>query len=176
MEERVGEAFELDEALTVVGAKLRTGDQAPDFRLDAVDPGDGAVHPVGLADSAGGVRLLNVVNSVDTPVCDVETKRWEEMGRDLTSGVRLYTISMDLPYAMARWQREAGVGHQMLSSHREERFGTDYGVLIKEWRLLQRSVFALDGTGRLIHVEYVADQMREPDYGAAVDAVTAALA
>ena len=64
----------------------------------------------------------------------------------------------------------------MLSSHRDERFGTDYGVLIKEWRLLQRSVFVLDDTGRLVHAEYVADQMREPDYGAAVEAATATLA
>ena len=176
MEERVGEAFELDEALTILGAKLRTGDQAPDFRLDAVDPGDGSVHQVGLVDTAGFVRLLNVVNSLDTPVGDVETKRWEEMGHDLPSRVRLYTVSMDLPYAMARWQREAGVGHQMLSAHRDERFGVDYGVLIREWRLLQRSVFVLDATGHLIHAEYVADQMREPDYGAAVEAATATLA
>jgi len=142
------------------------GEQAPEFVLDGVDPGDDSIRPVKLSDSAGAVRLLNVVNSVDTAVCDVETKRWDELGRDLPTSARIFTVSMDLPYAMGRWQRDAGVAHQMLSSHRDEQFGRDYGVLIKEWRLLQRSVFVIDGDGRLVHVEYVADQMREPDYDA----------
>jgi peroxiredoxin len=126
VEERVGEAFELGEALSVVGAKLRAGDHL-------------------------------------APVCNVETKRWEEMGHDLPPGVRLYTASMDLPSAMARWQREAGVGHQMLSSHRDQQFGTAYGVLINEWRLLQRSVFVIDASGRLDPRRIRGRQMREPD-------------
>jgi len=172
MDERRGEAFELDERLTVIGRKLQVGEAAPGFVLEGIDPVDGSVTPIQLSDSARVVRVLNVVNSVDTPVCDIETRRWEQLGRDLPAGTRLFTISMDLPYAMARWQKEAGVGHQMVSSHKDERFGTDYGVLIKEWRLLQRSVFVIDGYGRLVHVEYVVDQMREPDYEAAVTAVT----
>ena len=174
MDERVGEAFELDERLTVVGRKLEVGDPAPDFELEGVDPADGSIHPVRLSDSAGAVRLLNVVNSVDTPVCDVETKRWDSMGPDLPSDARIFTVSMDLPFAMSRWQLDAGVGHQMLSSHKDEGFGRDYGVLLKEWRLLQRSVFVIDADGRLIHVEYVADQMREPDYDAAIAAASRA--
>lgn len=171
MEERTGEAFELGEQLTVVGRKLQVGDQAPDLRLDGIDPSDGSVGPVGLNDSAGSFRLLNVVNSVDTPVCDLETRRWDDLAQDLPPGARIYTVSMDLPYAMGRWQQAAGVGHQMLSSHKDERFGADYGVLIKEWRLLQRSVFVIDGAGSLVHAEYVADQMLQPDYRAAIDSI-----
>ena len=152
--------------------KLQAGDQAPDFRLEGIGA-DGTIRPVALIDSAGAIRLLNVVNSVDTPACDVETRRWEELGGELPAGVQLFTISMDLPYAMARWQQAAGVGHQMLSAHKDEQFGRDCGVLIKEWRLLQRSVFVIDGTGRLARAEYVADQMRQPDYEAALVSIVA---
>jgi thiol peroxidase len=173
MEERTGEAFELGERLTVVGRKLNAGDRAPDFRLDGIDPADGVIRSISLSDSAGTVRLLNVVNSVDTPVCDLETRRWDELARDLPAGARIFTVSMDLPYAMGRWQQAAGVTHQMLSAHKDERFGVDYGVLIKEWRLLQRSVFVIDVAGRVVHAEYVADQMLQPDYRAAVDSVAA---
>lgn len=81
------------------------------------------------------------------------------------------TVSMDLPFAQARWTQGADVGHQVLSSHRSEEFGRSYGVLIKEWRMLQRAVFVLDADRRLVYVEYVDDQMKEPDYQAAVDAV-----
>jgi thiol peroxidase len=169
-EQRTGEAFELGERLTVVGRKLRPGDPAPDFALDHFDAGEGAMHTVRLGDGAGEVRLLNVVNSLDTPVCHVETRRWESLRGELPAGTRLYTVSMDLPYAQARWQAAEGVAHQALSAHRSERFGRDYGVLIKEWRLLQRAVFVLDREGRVAYAEYIADQMQEPDYGAALAA------
>jgi thiol peroxidase len=168
MEERTGEAFELGEQLTVVGQKLQPGATAPDFALDSFD-GE-AMQTVGLADSAGNVRLLNVVNSLDTPVCHVETHRWERLRADLPENVQVYTISMDLPYAQARWQNAENVTHRALSSHRDEQFGRDYGVLLKEWRLLQRAVFVIDAQGRIAYAEYVADQMREPDYDAAIAA------
>jgi thioredoxin-dependent peroxiredoxin len=168
MEERTGEAYELGEQLTVVGKRLQPGDAAPDFALDSFD-GE-AMRTVRLADSAGNVRLLNVVNSLDTPVCHVETHRWERMRGDLPDGVQVYTVSMDLPFAQARWQSAENVAHQALSSHRDEMFGRDYGVLVKEWRLLQRAVFVIDRSGRIAHAEYVADQMREPDYDAAIAA------
>lgn len=126
-----------------------------------------------LADSAGSVRLLNVVNSLDTPVCHAETRRWEQLRGDLPAGVTVYTVSMDLPFAQARWCGAEGVAHRALSAHKDERFGADYGVLLKEWRLLQRAVFVIDHEGRIAHAEYVADQMREPDYHAAVAAVRA---
>jgi thiol peroxidase len=168
MEERTGEAYELGEELTVVGSKLKQGDTAPDFALDSFD-GE-SMSTVRLSDSAGSVRLLNVINSLDTPVCHVETRKWENLRRDLPEGVQVYTVSMDLPYAQSRWQSAEGVTHKALSSHKSEQFGQDYGVHIKEWRLLQRAVFVIDGEGKVAHAEYVADQMREPDYDAAVQA------
>jgi thioredoxin-dependent peroxiredoxin len=170
IEERTGEAFELDARLTVVGAKLRPGETAPDFALDYLDPADSSIRTIHLSDSTGHVRLLNVVNSLDTPVCHVETRRWEQLRSELPTDVQVYTISMDLPYAQARWQSAEGVTHVALSGHRSEQFGRDYGVLIKEWRLLQRAVFVVDRAGRLVHAEYVDDQMREPDYDGAVAA------
>ena len=105
MDERTGEAFELDQHLTVVGTHLKAGDPAPEFALEHVDPTTQTMQVVHLADSAGHVRLLNVVNSLDTPVCHRETRQWETLRTDLPPMVVLYTISMDLPYAQARWQR-----------------------------------------------------------------------
>jgi thiol peroxidase len=170
-EERTGEAFELDMQLTVVGRKLQPGDAAPDFALDYFDPTDAAIHTRRLTDSTGQVRLLHAVNSLDTPVCHVSTRRWDELRTELPPGVHMYTISMDLPFAQARWQSAEGVIHQALSAHRSEQFGQDYGVLLKEWRLLQRAVFVIDRHDRITYAEYVADQMREPDYTTAIAAV-----
>jgi thiol peroxidase len=81
---------------------------------------------------------------------------------------------MDLPFAQARWQTAEHVTHPALSAHRDERFGRDYGVLIKEWRLLQRAVFVIDRAGRVAYAEYVADQMHEPEYARALEAVRGA--
>jgi len=170
MEERSGEAFELGEQLTVIGRKLSIGEPAPPFTLDSFSSSESQMRQIHLADSAGQVRLLNVVNSLDTPVCQTETQQWERLSADLGATVVLYTISMDLPYAQARWQSSEGVGHTMLSAHRSTQFGTDYGVLLKEWRLLQRAVFVIDRAERIVYAEYVADQMAEPDYAAAVAA------
>lgn len=171
MDERTGEAYEFDERLTVVGRKLAPGDAAPDFALDTFDAAAGAMGTVRLADSGGTVRLLNVINSLDTPVCHVETRRWDAARADLPPDVTLYTISMDLPFAQARWQAAEGTAHAALSAHRDEAFGRDYGVLLKEWRLLQRAVFVIGPDGRVAHAEYVPDQMAEPDYDAALAAV-----
>jgi thiol peroxidase len=103
----------------------------------------------------------------------VETCRWQQLLGELPPGVILYTISMDLPFALLRWQTAEGMDHGFLSCHRGERFGTDYGVLLEEWRLLQRAVFVIDADGRIAHADYVADQMKEPDYDAALAAVRA---
>jgi len=170
IEERTGEAFEFDEQLTVVGGKLQPGDTAPEFELDYFDPVNEEMVTVRLSDSAGSVRLLNVVNSLDTPVCQVETHKFEDSRQDLPQEVQIYTISMDLPFAQARWHQNENVSHQSLSSHRSEQFGRDYGVLLKEWRLLQRAVFVVDKNNRIVYAEYVTDQMREPDYEAALEA------
>jgi thiol peroxidase len=174
VEELRGAAHELGEQLTVVGRPLRVGDTAPEFVLETLDPSSGAISTVRLADTTGHVRLLNLVNSLDTPVCDVETRRWDTLRADLPDDVHILTISMDLPFAQARWCGVAGVGHQAASAHKNEDFGRAYGALIKEWRLLQRAVFVVDRSGRISHVEYVADQMAEPNYGAAIDAARAA--
>ncbi len=165
-EERTGEAFELGEQLTVVGSKLSVGDLAPEFTLDEFDGHEMA--SVNLRDSNGQVRLINTVNSLDTPVCNVEIRRWEQARKDLPAELVVFTISMDLPFAQARWRTATGTDHRLLTGHRDERFGRDYGVLIREWRLLQRAVFVVDPEGRIAHAEYVADQMAEPDYGAAL--------
>jgi thiol peroxidase len=170
-EERPGAAFELGEELTVVGRPLRAGDPAPGFALEALDPASGQLRTVRLADTAGRMRLLNVVNSLDTSVCDVETRRWDSLRAQLPADAQLYTISMDLPFAQARWCGAAGVQHQALSAHKDEGFGRAYGVLIKEWRLLQRAVFVIDRADRVAYAEYVADQMTEPNYDLAVVAV-----
>jgi len=170
MEEGTGEAFELNERLTVIGRKLRPGDQVPDFALDWFDPATSTMDTVRLPDSAGTVRLLHTVNSLDTPVCHIETRRWEELRANLPPNVHVYTVSMDLPFGQARWLSAEHVAHQALSAHRSEQFGRDYGVLIKEWRLLQRAVVVIDRDDRIVHTEYVADQMREPSYTEAVRA------
>ena len=176
MNERIGEAFEFDMRLTVVGTKLKPGQPAPEFALDHLAPGESNIRIVKLSDSRGQVRLLNVVNSLDTPVCQVETKCWESKLAELPTSVVLYSISMDLPFALARWTGVEGVKHLALSSHRTEDFGKAYGVLLKEWRLLQRAVFVIDRTDALFHAEYVADQMKEPNYTTAVEAVRKAVA
>jgi thiol peroxidase len=174
-EERRGEAFELGEQLTVIGSKLKPGDMAPDFELDYFDPIQEEMKLVRLSDSVVNIRILNVINSLDTPVCHLETHRFEDSRSELPPEVRIYTISMDLPFAQARWHQAENVSHRSLSAHRSERFGRDYGVLLKEWRLLQRAVFVVDKNERLVHVEYVTDQMMEPDYEAALEAARKAV-
>ena len=172
--ERRGEAFEGDVKLTVVGKRLEPGDAAPDFSLDILNPGDAMPHEVTLADGAGRVRLLHVVNSLDTPVCHIGAHRFEQAAAGLPPNVDVYTVSMDLPFAQLRWRSAEGVSHGALSSHRSEAFGRAYGVLLREWRLLERAVFVIDGRGRLTHVEYVPDLLAEPDYDAALAAARAA--
>ena len=175
LEERVGEAFELGEQLTVVGSKLPVGAVAPAFALDWLNPDDAAIHSIKLEDSAGKVRLLTLVNSLDTPVCHIETRRWDALRSQLPPEVVVYTISMDLPFAQERWAKNEGSSHALLSCHRSTQFGEDYGALIKEWRLLQRAAFVIDRRGYIVYAQYVRDQMTEQDYEAAVAAARAAL-
>src|ERR1044071_9566361 len=144
MVERTGEAFEFDIKLTVVGAQLKAGDTAPEFALENFNPHTEAMSNIKLSDSAGKVRLLNVINSIDTPVCHIETHRWQD-GAARLPGLAVFTIAMDLPFVLARGQKAEGVNHTFLSAHQSESFGVLYGVLLKEWRLLQRAVFVIDG-------------------------------
>ena len=171
MEERKGLAFAGSEPLTIIGKQLHPGEAAPDFSLEYLDLADMVVRTVGLADSAGMMRLLNVVNSLERPLCQVVTRRWEALRADLPPNTCMYTVSMDLPQTQARWQDTAGVLHQALSAHRSQQFGQDYGVWLKEWRRLSRAVFVIDRHDRIVYVQYVADQRHEPEYAAALEAV-----
>jgi thioredoxin-dependent peroxiredoxin len=171
MEERIGEVFAGTEQLTVIGRRLQAGDPAPDFRLDYLDLADLAVRTAGLADLTGVVRLLNVVNSLESPRCQQVIMQWETLRVMLPPEACIYTVSVDPPQLQARWQESAGVLHQVLSAHRSHQFGQDYGVWLKEWRQLAQAVFVLDRNDRIVYAEYVADQLREPDYAAAIQAV-----
>jgi len=172
---RTGEAFEFDMKLTVVGHKLQVGASAPGFALEYLDPKDNLVKLRRLTDTNGKVRLLNVINSIDTPVCHAETCKWEKALPEMPENTVLYTISMDLPFALARWSAAEGAKHEFLSAHMSEEFGAEYGVLLKEWRLLQRAVFVIDENNRIAYAEYVNDQMQEPNYDKTMEAVRAAL-
>jgi len=171
MEERIGEAFADAEQLTVMGKQLHAGEVAPNFCLDYLDLADLVVRTISLADSAGLVRLLSVVNSLERPVCQHVTHQWEALCAMLPANACIYTVSIDSPQMQAGWQDSVGVLHQLLSAQHSEQFGYDFGVWLKEWRLLQQSVFVIDRNDSIVLVEYVADQLHEPDYAAAMQAV-----
>jgi thioredoxin-dependent peroxiredoxin len=163
--ERAGGTTMRGNPLTLVGPELKAGDTAPDF--DVVDDRLQAVH---LADTAQTVRIFSVVPSLDTPVCDAQTRRFNEEAANLP-GVEIYTVSMDLPFAQKRWCGNYGVDHvKMLSDHKNGSFGEHYGTLIKELRIESRAIFVVDEDGTLKHVEYVTEVADHPDYDAALSA------
>ena len=171
MEERLGDAFAGTEQLTVTGTCLLPGEIAPDFCLQYLDLVDVDVHTVRLSDLGGMVLLFSMINSLERPVCQAVTQSWEALREALPPDTCIYTISMDPPEVQACWQDRMGVLHQALSTHNSVQFGQDYGVWIKEWRLLQKSVVVIDRNDRIVYVEYVADQLGEPNYAAAIEAV-----
>ena len=149
--------------MTVIGPELRTGDKAPDFH--AVDD---SLKPVDLAATGHGVRIFSVVPSLDTPVCDAQTKRFNEEAGKLPD-VKIYTVSMDLPFAQKRWCGAFGVDHvKMLSDHRSGSFGEHYGTLIKDLRILSRAIFVVDQKDTIRHVEYVKEVGDHPNYESAL--------
>ncbi len=155
--------------VTLLGNEVNVGDQAPDFTVLAND-----LSPVSLADSKGKVRLISVVPSIDTGVCDAQTRRFNEDASKLEN-VEILTISMDLPFAQKRWCASNGLENvQTLSDHRDASFGEAYGVLIKELRLLARSVFVVDSTNKVTYVEYVSEATNHPNYEAAIEAAKSA--
>jgi thiol peroxidase len=167
MYERVGECFAQHEQLTVIGEKLQPGACAPDFTLDYVDMLDMVVYCTQLADTTGTIRILSIINSLDRAICRQQTLHWEALRlSSLPSDVYLYTISMDLPQLHLDWQVAEAIIHQTLSAH--EQFGRDYGLLLKEWHLLQRAIFVIDRNDHIAYTEYVTDQYSEPDYDAAL--------
>lgn len=150
---------------TLVGPELKVGDNAVDFQTLGTD-----LKTITLADTGNSIRIFSVVPSLDTPVCDVQTKRFNQEASTL-SGVKIYTISMDLPFAQSRWCAAAGVKNlTMLSDHRKASFSKSYGTLIKELRLASRALFVIDVEGTIQHVEYVGEVGEHPDYDAALEA------
>jgi thiol peroxidase len=166
MEERSGAITMRGNPLTLLGKKLTVGDKAPDFELLAND-----LSPVKLSSFRGKVCILSSVPSLDTPVCDMETRRFNEEAGSLGEDVVILTISMDLPFAQKRWCGAAGVDKvTTLSDHREAAFGEAYGILIKELRLLARAVFVVDREGKIQYIQLVKEVAEEPDYDAVLEA------
>jgi thiol peroxidase len=155
--------------VTLVGNEVKVGDTAPDFKVLAND-----LSEVTLADTKGYVRLISVVPSIDTGVCDAQTRRFNEEAAKLEN-VKVLTISVDLPFAQKRWCGANGIENvQTLSDHRDVSFGQAYGVLIKELRLLTRAVFVIDSNDKVTYVEYVPEATNHPNYEAAIEAAKAA--
>ena len=169
--ERAGATTLKGNPLTLVGPELKAGDQAPDFSLV-----DNSLKPVSLKDTGNHVRIISVVPSLDTPVCDAQTKRFNEEAARLP-GVDIITVSMDLPFAQKRWCGAFGVDNvKMLSDHKEGSFGTSYGTLIKELRIESRAIFVLDRNNQIRHAEYVKEVADFPNYDAALTAARNATA
>lgn len=153
--------------VTLLGPDVAVGAQAPEFRV--VDNG---LQPVTLADSAGKVRLIAVVPSLDTPVCDAMTRAFNQEAAQLSDNVVVYTISLDLPFAQKRWCGNAGIENvQTLSDYQDRSFGLNYGLLIDELKLLARAVYVIDVEGKIAYREIVPEVTAEPDYQAALSAV-----
>ena len=165
-EERTGVVTMKGNGVTLVGPEVKVGDQAPDFSVLAGD-----LSEVTLASSSGKVRLLSVVPSIDTPVCDQQTRRFNEEAAKLPGGIEVKAISVDLPFAQKRFCGAADVDKvEALSDHRDVSFGTAYGTLIKELRLLSRAIFVIDQNDKVVHAEYVGEVTEHPDYDAAIAA------
>lgn len=154
---------------TLLGPEIKVGAAAPDFRV--VDNG---LQPVTLATDAGKVRLITVVPSLDTPVCDAMTRQFNQDAAALPASVVVYTISVDLPFAQKRWCGNAGIDKvKTLSDYQDRSFGLNYGVLLKDLKLLARAVFVVDADDKVAYVELVSEVTAEPDYTAALEAVKA---
>ncbi len=151
--------------LTLVGPELKAGDPAPDFAVI-----DSSMQAVNLEKTGHHTRIFSVVPSLDTPVCDAQTKRFNEAATQL-SGVDIYTVSMDLPFGQKRFCNSFALDNvKMLSDHRDASFGKAYGTLIKEMRILSRAIFVVGPDNKLRHVEYVPEVGSHPDYDAALAA------
>lgn len=167
MEERTGIITMKGNPLTLAGQELNVGDPAPDFELL-----DNKLSPVKLSAYRGKICVISSVPSLDTPVCDMETRRFNEEAAKLGEEVVVLTVSMDLPFAQKRWCGAAGVDRVItLSDHREASFGTSFGVLIKELRLLTRAVFVVDRQGIIRYIQIVKEITDEPDYREILNAV-----
>jgi thiol peroxidase len=170
MMERPGATTLKGAPFTLIGPELKAGDAAPDFTL--VDKG---LKTVTLKDTGNNVRIISVVPSLDTPVCDAQTKKFNEAAAKLP-GVDILTVSVDLPFAQTRWCGAFGVDRvRMLSDHKETSFGANYGTLIKELRIESRAIFVVDRENKIRYVEYIKEVADFPNYEAALAAARNAL-
>ena len=170
-QERQGAITFKGNPMTLLGQPVKAGDAAPDFRV--VDNG---LQPVTLASGAGKIRLITVVPSLDTPVCDSMTRRFNQEAAQLPEQVVIYTISLDLPFAQKRWCGNAGIERvKTLSDYQDRSFVLNYGLLIKELKLAARAVLVIDAKDRISYLQLVPEVTAEPDYTAALAAVKALL-
>jgi thioredoxin-dependent peroxiredoxin len=155
--------------ITLLGTEVKVGDKAPNFTVLANN-----LTEVTLDDSKGQVRLISVVPSLDTGVCDAQTRRFNEEASKL-GNIKILTISVDLPFAQTRWCGANGIENvQTLSDHRDLSFGEAYGVAIKELRLLARAIFVVDSNDLVTYVEYVSEATNHPNYEVAIEAAKSA--
>lgn len=167
MKERTGIITFKGNPFTLLGPEIKVGEKAPEFIV--VDNGLVAVT---LASSAGKIRVISAVPSLDTPVCDTETRRFNQEAASLPGEVLILTVSMDLPFAQKRWCGAAGIDKVItLSDYRERSFGHNYGVLIKELLLLTRAIFVVDANDTIRYIQIVPEVTSEPDYSAVISAV-----
>ena len=151
--------------LTLTGNEMKVGDKAPDFTVL-----DGELKEFGLKDFTGKVKVISVTPSLDTPVCDLQARMFNSEAAKLPVDVAVLNISMDLPFAISRFCASAGIDKvKALSDHREASFGNGYGVLIRELRLLARSIFIIDKDDVIRHIEIVPELSNEPDYERALE-------
>jgi thiol peroxidase len=166
MDERKGLVTMKGKPVTLVGQAIKVGQKSPDFEVTAND-----LSPVKFSSYAGKICIIASVPSLDTAVCDIETRKFNEKAAQLGSDVVVLTISMDLPFAQKRWCGAAGIKNiQTLSDYRDASFGNAYGVLIKDLRLLARAVFVVDKKGVVRYLQIVPEIATEPDYEAVLKA------
>jgi len=166
MKERTGLVTMRGNPVTLAGDEPKVGDTAPDFTVVAND-----LSPVKLSSFTGKVCIISVVPSLDTPVCDIQTRRFNEEAAALGPDVAILTISVDLPFAQKRWCGNFGIDKiKMLSDHRSGSFGEHYGTLIKDMRIESRAIFVLDKDDTIKYVEYVKEVADYPNYEAALAA------
>ena len=153
--------------VTLMGAEIKVGDKAPDFTVL-----DGNLKEIRLKDYDGKIKLVSVTPSLDTPVCDMQARRFNQEAGKLPDSVAVLNISMDLPFAISRFCTTAGIDKvKAYSDHRDASFGTAYGVLIKELRLLARSIFIIDRNNVIRYIEIVPELTDPPDYDRALKEV-----
>jgi len=167
MSERSGIVTAGGNPVTLVGNEVKVGDRAPDFTAIGND-----MTPVAFSSFGSKIRVITAVPSLDTDVCSTEVARFNMEAGKLGDGVAIVTVSMDLPFAQARWCGAHGATNvTTVSDHRDAAFGSAYGVLIKETRLLARSVFVIDGEGVVRYIQIVPELSHEPDYDEVLKAI-----